>query len=133
MELHIVIQGRKDLANQLYEQLRENIESGRLAAGVQLPPSRLLAEQLGLSRKTISDTYSRLTYENYLVGKIGSGTFVNALNAPPQRRQTTSELASATRVKKMAGHLTAAAPPDAGRHAALRLYRRRDSQDSIPP
>ena len=100
MELHIVIQGRKDLANQLYEQLRDNIESGRLAAGVQLPPSRLLAAQLGLSRKTISDTYSRLTYENYLVGKIGSGTFVNALNAPTRRRQTTSQLASATRISK---------------------------------
>jgi GntR family transcriptional regulator/MocR family aminotransferase len=94
MELHIVIQGRKDLANQLYEQLRDSIESGRLAAGVQLPPSRLLAEQLGLSRKTISDTYSRLTYENYLIGKIGSGTFVNTLSAPTERRQVTSDLAS---------------------------------------
>jgi GntR family transcriptional regulator/MocR family aminotransferase len=100
VELHIVIQGRKDLANQLYEQLRDNIESGRLAPGVQLPPSRLLAAQLGLSRKTISDTYSRLTYENYLVGKIGSGTFVNALNAPTQRRQPPSQLASATRISK---------------------------------
>jgi GntR family transcriptional regulator/MocR family aminotransferase len=100
VELHIVIQGRKDLANQLYEQLRDNIESGRLAAGVQLPPSRLLAAQLGLSRKTISDTYSRLTYENYLVGKIGSGTFVNALSAPVQRQQTTSDLASVRLVKK---------------------------------
>jgi GntR family transcriptional regulator/MocR family aminotransferase len=100
VELHIVIQGRKDLANQLYEQLRDNIESGRLAAGAQLPPSRLLAAQLGLSRKTISDTYSRLTYENYLVGKIGSGTFVNALNTPTQRRQATSPLASATRIRK---------------------------------
>jgi len=100
VELHIVIQGRKDLANQLYEQLRDNIESGRLAAGVQLPPSRLLAAQLGLSRKTISDTYSRLTYENYLVGKIGSGTFVNTLSTPVQRQQTTSELASVKRVKK---------------------------------
>ncbi|WP_062381920.1 MocR-like pyridoxine biosynthesis transcription factor PdxR [Pseudomonas abietaniphila] len=100
MELHIVIHGRKDLANQLYEQLRDNIESGRLAAGVQLPPSRLLAAQLGLSRKTISDTYSRLAYENYLVGKIGSGTFVNALHTPTQRQRPSSELASAARVKK---------------------------------
>jgi GntR family transcriptional regulator/MocR family aminotransferase len=94
MELHIVIKGRKDLAIQLYEQLRESIESGRLAAGVQLPPSRLLAEQLGLSRKTISDTYSRLTYENYLVGKIGSGTFVNTRSVPAQRQQVAADLAS---------------------------------------
>ncbi len=47
MELHVVINGRKDLAGQLYNQLRGAIESGRLAAGTQLPPSRLLAEQLG--------------------------------------------------------------------------------------
>lgn len=98
MELHIVIHGRKDLANQVYEQLRESIESGRLAAGVQLPPSRLLAAQLGLSRKTISDTYSRLTYENYLVGKIGSGTFVNTLNKPAERSQHGTRLASQARV-----------------------------------
>ena len=102
MELHIVIQGRKHLANQVYEQLRDSIESGRLAAGVQLPPSRLLAAQLGLSRKTISDTYSRLTYENYLVGKIGSGTFVNTLSRTTQRQQITSDLASLALVKKWA-------------------------------
>ncbi|MET0124701.1 MAG: PLP-dependent aminotransferase family protein, partial [Pseudomonas caspiana] len=95
MELHIVIKGRKDLANQLYEQLRDSIESGRLAAGVQLPPSRLLAAQLGLSRKTISDTYSRLTFENLLVGKIGSGTFVNNLPTAQSRKQEACDLASA--------------------------------------
>jgi GntR family transcriptional regulator/MocR family aminotransferase len=100
VELHIVIQGRKDLANQLYQQLRDSIESGRLAAGVQLPPSRLLAAQLGLSRKTISDTYSRLTYENFLVGKIGSGTFVNTLSAQPQRSSIRSDLASQKVVRK---------------------------------
>jgi hypothetical protein len=33
MELHVVINGRKDLAGQLYNQLRSAIESGRLAAG----------------------------------------------------------------------------------------------------
>ena len=47
MELHVVINGRKDLAEQLYQQLREAIATGRLSAGAQLPPSRLLAEQLG--------------------------------------------------------------------------------------
>lgn len=78
MELHIVITGRKDLAAQLYQQLREAIATGRLCAGAQLPPSRLLAEQLGISRKTVSDTYATLTYEGLLVGRIGRGTFVNA-------------------------------------------------------
>ena len=58
MELHVIINGRKDLAEQLYQQLREAIDSGRLATGAQLPPSRLLAKQLGVSRKTVSDTYT---------------------------------------------------------------------------
>jgi GntR family transcriptional regulator/MocR family aminotransferase len=100
MELHIVIKGRKDLANQLYEQLRDSIQSGRLAAGAQLPPSRLLAAQLGLSRKTISDTYSRLTYENFLVGKVGSGTFVNTLNTPRANKQSACNLNSAAVLEK---------------------------------
>ncbi|WP_223434582.1 MULTISPECIES: PLP-dependent aminotransferase family protein [unclassified Pseudomonas] len=95
MELHVVINGRKDLAGQLYNQLRSAIESGRLAAGTQLPPSRLLAEQLGISRKTISDTYAQLTYENFLTGVIGKGTYVNARTAKAQPKQSHSQLASA--------------------------------------
>src|SRR5471032_724424 len=94
MELHVVINGRKDLAGQLYQQLRSAIETGRLAAGTQLPPSRLLAEQLGISRKTISDTYAQLTYENFLTGVIGKGTYVNARPSRIVRKQSHSELAS---------------------------------------
>ncbi|MGE8412695.1 MAG: PLP-dependent aminotransferase family protein [Pseudomonas sp.] len=93
MELHVVINGRKDLAGQLYKQLRGAIESGRLAAGMQLPPTRLLTEQLGISRKTISDIYAQLTYENFLIGKVGKGTYVNARPPRSPRQQKTPELA----------------------------------------
>ncbi len=33
MELHVIINGRKDLAEQLYQQLHEAIVSGRPATG----------------------------------------------------------------------------------------------------
>ncbi|MFQ6346485.1 PLP-dependent aminotransferase family protein [Pseudomonas sp. R11F] len=102
MELHLVINGRKDLAAQLYQQLREAIAAGRLSAGAQLPPSRLLAEQLGISRKTVSDTYATLTYEGLLVGKIGRGTFVNAWAPPPERLQTAADLACVANLEKWA-------------------------------
>ncbi|MFJ7146213.1 PLP-dependent aminotransferase family protein [Pseudomonas sp. JDS08PS003] len=95
MELHVVINGRKDLAAQLYKQLREAIESGRLAAGMQLPPTRLLTEQLGISRKTISDVYAQMAYENFLIAKVGKGTYVNARPSKTLRKQKTSELACA--------------------------------------
>ncbi|TKK29917.1 DNA-binding protein [Pseudomonas sp. CFBP13528] len=102
MELHLVINGRKDLAAQLYQQLREAITCGRLSAGAQLPPSRLLAEQLGVSRKTVSDTYATLTYEGLLVGRIGRGTFVNAWAPQPDRVQTATDLACAANLGRWA-------------------------------
>lgn len=77
MELHIRLEGRKGLAEQLYRQLRAGIDSGHLAAGTQLPPTRLLAEQLGVSRKTVAEAYSRLTYDNLLSGVVGRGTFIS--------------------------------------------------------
>lgn len=103
MELHIVIQGSKDLAEQLYRQLREGIESGKLAAGSQLPPTRLLATQLGISRKTVADTYARLTYDSLLQGRPGSGTFVNARVPSPQHKQNACDLASSAVVAQWRG------------------------------
>ena len=56
MELHLVIEGGKDLSGQVYRQLADAIRSGRLADGQQVPPSRLLAQQLGISRKPVATT-----------------------------------------------------------------------------
>jgi GntR family transcriptional regulator/MocR family aminotransferase len=76
MELHIVLQEKKDLAGQLYRQLRDAIRAGRLGSGEQVPPSRLLSAQLKLARKTVVEAYSRLTLEGLLVSRVGRGTFV---------------------------------------------------------
>lgn len=100
MELHITIDGTRDLSGQLYRQLSEAIRSGRLADGQQLPPSRLLASQLGLSRKTVSDVYERLGYEQLLVGRIGIGSFVQAPTATAQHRHAGTQLASAGRIAR---------------------------------
>jgi GntR family transcriptional regulator/MocR family aminotransferase len=100
MELHIVIEGRKDLGGQLYRQLSESIRSGRLADKQQLPPSRLLAEQLGVSRKTVSEVYTRLTQERLVVGQVGKGSFVNAPAEAKPRRQIAGNLASSAIVAK---------------------------------
>ena len=77
MELHVVIEGEKDLTGQLVRQLKEAIHGGQLAAGEKLPPTRLLAQQLGVSRKTVAEAYTRLTYDRLLVAQVGVGTFVN--------------------------------------------------------
>ena len=56
--------------------LRAAIRSGRLAAGELLPSSRLLAEELGVSRGLVQGCYEQLVAEGYLAARTGSGTRV---------------------------------------------------------
>jgi GntR family transcriptional regulator / MocR family aminotransferase len=56
--------------------LRSAIRSGRLAAGELLPSSRLLAEELGVSRGVVQGCYEQLVAEGYLAARTGSGTRV---------------------------------------------------------
>ncbi|HZZ09196.1 MAG TPA: PLP-dependent aminotransferase family protein [Paraburkholderia sp.] len=76
MDIHIAVEGRHDLAGQIYRQLRAGILEGRLAGGTRLPSTRELATQLGVSRKTTLDVFERLLSEGYLSARPGSGTFV---------------------------------------------------------
>jgi GntR family transcriptional regulator/MocR family aminotransferase len=76
MDLHVTVSGQRDLAGQIYRQLRERIVEGRLAGGTRLPSTRDLAQQLGVSRKTTLDVFERLLAEGYLIARRGSGTFV---------------------------------------------------------
>lgn len=64
------------LYRQIYEGIRHAILSGELFPSRQLPASRFLAKQLGVSRTTIVNTYDQLIAEGYLESKTGAGTFV---------------------------------------------------------
>lgn len=68
--------GSRDVRRRLHEQLKAAILDGRLAAGLQLPASRALAEQLGLSRNTAMAVYDLLLSEGHIVSRPGAGTFV---------------------------------------------------------
>ena len=74
---------------QVYEKIREEILSGRVLSSAKLPSTRTLAEQLGVSRITITNAYEQLFAEGYLEGKIGSGTFV-ASELPEEFLQTSN-------------------------------------------
>lgn len=65
------------LHRQLYQQLRAAILEGRLKPGTRLPSTRAFANELGISRNTVVEAFDQLIAEGYLVGKHGSGTFVN--------------------------------------------------------
>lgn len=119
MQLHVFIEGDKDLTGQLYRQLRQAIRSGRLLPGEKLPPSRLLAEQLSLSRKTVAAAYARLGYDKLLVGRVGSGTFI--ANAVPAKKAAhpapaLAGLAVAERWRNMQTPLRHPAPAGSSRY-----------------
>lgn len=75
--------GSGPLHRKLAGALRAAVEAGSLPAGVRLPPERLLARQLAVSRSTVVAAYDQLRSESLLVSRQGSGTRVS----PDVRRQ----------------------------------------------
>ena len=69
------------LQAQVFDQVREIILDGQLKAGMALPPSRLLAERLRVSRNTVMLAYERLTAEGYVKARGTAGLFVEPI--PP--------------------------------------------------
>jgi len=66
------------LYRQLQDGLRRAVLEGRLAAGARLPSTRVLAEELAVSRNTVIAAFDQLVAEGYLEGVTGSGTRVTA-------------------------------------------------------
>lgn len=109
LELQLPEPGSRDLRRRLHEQLRQAILSGRLAAGVQLPSSRGLAEALGLSRNTVTGVYDMLLGEGHIVSRPGAGAFVAGALPRPEPRQDGAPSGVAIRYNLQAGR------PDASR------------------
>ena len=80
--LHIVLQRHRSHEPyylQILEQIRSNILSGELPAGMQLPPSRQLAIELGIARRTVVIAYEELCAQGYCVSRVGQGTVVSPI------------------------------------------------------
>lgn len=80
----------RPLHRQLADGLRDAIRTGRLAPDTRLPSTRVLADDLGVSRRLVVDAYGQLTAEGFLLSRHGSGTRVATV-------ETVSEPTSATR------------------------------------
>lgn len=114
------------LHRQVYDGIRTAILDGNLHPGDRLPPTRSLADQLSLSRQTVTEAYEQLRAEGYIHGRQGSGTFVapdlpdGALRAPVHRVREPSPRSE--RLSAWGRFVAAHAPslPDAA-HAPVRL------------
>lgn len=88
----LLVELRKDdplpLHRQLEQELRGAIRVGRLAPDAPLPSTRVLAEQLDLSRGVVVEAYEQLVAEGYLTSVPGGATRVAtraAVSAPDRR------------------------------------------------
>ena len=78
---------------QVQDQLRMAILRGHLRAGTRLPASRILADELGLSRHTVVRVLENLKAEGYLEARQGDGTYVSAaLPRPASKPRRTTML-----------------------------------------
>lgn len=68
--------GGKRLYVQIYEYIKSEIRGGRLLTGEKLPSTRILAENLQVSRSTVDLAYEQLVSEGYLEARPGSGYYV---------------------------------------------------------
>lgn len=68
---------------QLHRLLQQAILSRELPAGAKVPSSRLLAQELGIGRNTVTQVYEQLALEGYVSSATGRGTFV-ADSAPDE-------------------------------------------------
>lgn len=92
-ELLVMIERGSGIAlhRQLAEGIRHAIRSGRVRQGGVLPPTRVLAADLGLSRGVVVEAYQQLTAEGYLVSRSGGYTEVAATASPAQPDQPVME------------------------------------------
>ncbi|MGK5557614.1 PLP-dependent aminotransferase family protein [Actinomadura kijaniata] len=92
MDVHVSLDGRRDLAGQIYRQLRDAVLDGRLRPGDPVPPTRELARRLAVSRTTVGVAYDRLIGEGFLEGRSGAGTYVRATREAPRGAPAASPL-----------------------------------------
>jgi len=78
LEIEPARPGTRDATGHLHRQLRQAILSGRLAAGVKLPPTRDAPACFGVARNTLAEVYERLRDEGLALSRRGSGTYVES-------------------------------------------------------
>jgi GntR family transcriptional regulator / MocR family aminotransferase len=78
----------RGLRERLEHGLRAAIQRRRLVAGTLLPPSRVLATELGISRSVVVEAYANLAADGYVEARQGAGTRVrlDVRDEPPRPR-----------------------------------------------
>ena len=79
LDYNLEQRGEASLYEYIYQQIRDDIVAGRIAAGEHLPSKRAFASHLGISVITIENAYSQLLAEGYICSKPRRGYYACGL------------------------------------------------------
>ena len=87
MQLHVSPSDGVPIYQQVVNQIKYLVASGRLKQGEQLLPVRKLAEQLIVNPNTVARAYRELETEGVVQSRRGAGVFVSEGNSPLAKRE----------------------------------------------
>ncbi len=122
MQIHISSSDGVPIYIQIINQVKHLVAAGRLSPGDEMPPIRVLAEQLMVNPNTVARAYLELERSGLVTKRHGSGTYVSESPASVSRRQKEKILAArADALLAEARHLDVDLPE------IIKLLRERDS------
>jgi GntR family transcriptional regulator len=95
MQLRISVQDGAPIYQQIVEQVRYLIAGGRLKPGDDVPPIRVLAEQLRINPNTVARAYLELERAGVITMRQGFGTTVAEVKSTLPRKEKLKILAQA--------------------------------------
>ena len=87
MQIHISPSDGVPIYLQIVNQVKYLVASGRLVPGEELPPIRVLAEQLVVNPNTVARAYRDLEEAGVVTKRSTAGTYVSAAASPLARRE----------------------------------------------
>ena len=87
MLIHIDARDGVPIYLQVVQQVRNLVASGKLAPGDELPPIRVLAEQLVINPNTVAKAYKELESQGIVEKRRTAGTYVADNPSPLARRE----------------------------------------------
>ncbi|WP_337270462.1 FadR/GntR family transcriptional regulator [Oryzifoliimicrobium ureilyticus] len=117
--------GRKRLAQQLIDHVRQQIESGLLQPGDRLPTEPQLEASFGVSRTVVREAIADLRAAGYVSPVQGKGVFVTGAGANPPSILTPADLSNIPEMLELLEYRVAVE----GEAAAIAAYRRTAEQE----
>jgi GntR family transcriptional regulator len=87
VQIHITSSDGIPIYLQIVNQVKYLVASGRLSPGQELPPIRVLAEQLLVNPNTVARAYRELETAGVVTKRRTAGTFVSERGSPLGRRE----------------------------------------------